>query len=212
MSWLNYRRNIYSQNGEDGILMVLFAELGITPRWVCEFGASDGKFCSNTFRLVERGVNAVYIESDPQLYEKTRAACAAYPNVITMNTFVDFTGENTLDNLLATTPIPKDFDILSIDIDSYDYQVWNAVEEYTPKVVIIEINSSVSPLDPLHIHDGQKYQGTGFLPMSRLGTKKGYTLLCHTGNLIFLRNDLVSSTITPTPPAEKCYTPSWYFN
>ena len=50
---------------------------------------------------------------------------------------------NSLDDLLKQTDIPNDFDILSIDIDTYDYQVWKSLKVYKSKIVIIEINSSV---------------------------------------------------------------------
>lgn len=41
--------------------------------------------------------------------------------------------------------MPKDFDILSIDIDSCNYQVWASIKEYSPKIVIIEVNSYLPP-------------------------------------------------------------------
>ena len=176
--WLKYRNNIYSQNGEDGVLHAIFRELKITPEWVCEFGTLDGQQYSNTFILVQRGVNAVYIESSPAHFETLKKTCEPYPNVITINKFVDYKGEDTLDNILSKTPIPKDFDILSIDIDSSDYQVWKSVELYNPKVVVIEIISSVVPHHITYIYDGVSYPGTGFNPMVILGMSKGYTLLC----------------------------------
>jgi hypothetical protein len=203
--WLSFRKNIYSQNGEDGILLQLFKELNIDVNWVCEFGAADGKFCSNTFQFVERGTNAVYIEADTSLYSKLKENTSTYDNIITINKLVDLEGDNTLDKILSTTSIPLDFDILSIDIDSFDYQVWKTVEVYRPKVVVIEINSSISQYDATHIHTQGVYQGTSFLPMLKLGLEKGYTLICHTGNLIFLRNDLVNQLITPLISPERCF-------
>jgi hypothetical protein len=37
-------KNVYSQNGEDGIIEQLFKELKINNPICCEFGASDGIF------------------------------------------------------------------------------------------------------------------------------------------------------------------------
>ena len=34
-----YAKNIYSQNGEDGIISELLKRLEINNGWVCEFGA-----------------------------------------------------------------------------------------------------------------------------------------------------------------------------
>jgi hypothetical protein len=108
-----------------------------------------------------------------------------------LNAFVDYNDtENSLDNLLSKTNIPVDFDVLSIDIDSYDYQVWKSLKNYSPKIVIIEINSSISTSNNDHIHDSIKYSGTGFRPTYCLGIEKGYTFVLHTGNMFFIRNDL----------------------
>lgn len=186
---LQYRKNVFSQNGEDGILEELLRRIESPSRWVCEFGAWDGKECSNTFKLVRDGYDAVYIEGREDYYQLLLKTCEEYPNIHPIHTMVDHEGENILDNILDDTMIPTDFDILSIDIDSYDYQVWKSVEKYTPKIVIVEINSSISPIDKIHIH-GPGVEGTAFTPMVELGISKGYTLICHTGNLIFVRNDL----------------------
>ncbi len=104
-----------------------------------------------------------------------------YNNIIPLNAFVDHNDtQNSLDNLLKNTNIPIDFDVLSIDIDSYDYQVWKSLKIYRPKIVIIEINSSVNTNNEHHIHDSKNYFGTGFKPTFDLGVEKGYTYVLHT--------------------------------
>jgi len=185
-----YCKNNYSQNGEDGIIEEILKRLDINNGWVCEFGAWDGIYLSNTYSLVEKGFNAVFIEGDKDKYKDLLNTVEKNKNIIPLNAYVDHNdSNNSLDNLLSTTNIPIDFDILSIDIDSYDYQVWKSLKIYKPKIVIIEINSSVDPNNNLHIHD-QKYIGTGFRPMFDLAAEKDYTFVLHTGNMIFIRNDL----------------------
>ena len=158
---------------------------------MCEFGAWDGIYLSNTFCLVEKGFNAVFIEGDEDKYKDLLNTVEKNKNIIPLNAYVDYNdSNNSLDNLLSTTNIPIDFDVLSIDIDSYDYQVWKNLKIYKPKIVIIEINSSINPNDNLHIHDGKQYNSTGFRAMFDLGLEKDYTFVLHTGNMIFIRNDL----------------------
>ena len=187
------KKNIYSQNGEDGIVEELLNRLNIETGWVCEFGAWDGICCSNTFNLVKnKNFHAVYIEGDENKYKDLLKTVEKFPNIVPIKAYVDHNdSSNLLDNLLKQTNIPTDFDILSIDIDSYDYQVWKSVHVYKPKIVIIEINSSVRPLNnPNWIHTPNKYQGTGFQPTYNLGIEKGYKFVLHTGNLFFVRSDL----------------------
>lgn len=186
-----YSKNIYSQNGEDGIVTELLKRLNINNGWVCEFGAWDGIFLSNTFNLVEQGFNAVFIEGDVNKYNDLLKTTTQWNNISPINAFVDYNdNQNSLDNLLKKTNIPIDFDILSIDIDSYDYQVWKSLKIYKPKIVIIEINSSVNTDNNYHIHEPNKYEGTGFKPTFDLGIEKGYKFVLHTGNMFFIRNDL----------------------
>jgi len=183
--------NVYSQNGEDGVIKELLRRLGIENGWVCEFGAWDGKEFSNTFSLIKKGFNGVYIEGDTTKYNDLLKTVEEYPNIIPINAFVDYEySENSLDNLLKNTDIPYDFDILSIDVDSFDYQIWKSFVNYRPKIVIIEINSSINTDVKDHIHTPGVYQGTSFRPTFNLGLEKGYKFVLHTGNMIFIRNDL----------------------
>jgi len=207
---LAYRKNVYSQNGEDGIFQELLRRIENPSNWVCEFGAWDGKQCSNTFHLVKQGYNAIYIEGREDYFQDLLKTCEEYPRIRPIHTMVAHEGEGILDNILDQTDIPIDFDILSIDIDSYDYQVWRSVQTYSPKFVIIEINSVISPLNMNHIHN-EGIEGTSFLPMVELGISKGYTLICHTGNLIFVRNNLVHLYQDLIISPYECYRSSWWF-
>lgn len=185
-----YRVDVYSQNGEDGVLYELCRRLGITGGWLVEFGAWDGMAYSNTFRLLKyMPFQAVYIEGDLGRYQDLLKTAKKY-SITPIQAFVEARGEHSLDALLAKTPIPTDFEILSIDIDSFDYQVWEGCIAYKPKVVVIEVNSGVTGYQ---IH-GEK-QGSSFFSTLELGNKKGYTCVLHTGNMIFVRDDLVTLAV-----------------
>ena len=146
MSLIEFKKNVYSQNGEDGIIQEIINRLNLFEKnnlWCCEFGAWDGKHSSNTFALVEKyNFNAVYIESDKHKF-KNLLKTAIIP--INLKVEKHKSNNNSLDNILSKTKITKDFEILSIDIDSYDLDVWESLENYNPKMVIIEIYSSIPP-------------------------------------------------------------------
>ncbi len=175
----------------------LNARLRIRTGEFVEFGAWDGKHLSNTYRLLEKGWRGVYIEGDRERFEALRKNMAPFSDRVTVvNAFVSVTGENCLDRLLSDTSIRQDFDVLSIDIDSHDWQVWESLRNYWPKIVIIEINSHI-PVGVYQVHDGVHAVGSSFSSMVSLGHRKGYTPVCHTGNLIFVRNDLVGKIGLP---------------
>jgi len=111
-----YSKNIYSQNGEDGIIEECLKRMKIEIGSCCEFGAADGYFCSNTRALIEKGWNFTMLEASNGQF---------------------VTPENV--NVLV-----PDCDVLSIDIDGNDYAVWKAYK-HRPKIVVIEINSSLDP-------------------------------------------------------------------
>ena len=65
----HYRRNVYSQNGEDGVVAELVRRVGLEPSWTCDVGAWDGRYGSNCYALVKRGWPCLMIEANPRKYE-----------------------------------------------------------------------------------------------------------------------------------------------
>ena len=93
------------------------------------------------------------------------------------------TAEN-IQELFAKYQVPREFDLLSIDIDGNDYWVWKAVVDYRPRVVAIEYNAMVPPdqartiaYEPSFIWKKTDYMGASLLALEKLGKEKGYTLV-----------------------------------
>lgn len=177
-----YLKNITSQSGEDGILERIFELIPDGNRWCCEFGAWDGMKYSNTYQLLaNKGWSGVLIEADSEKFAELPKTFEGNEKITYLNKYVQFSGEDTLDELLEQTEIPVDFDLLSIDIDGNDYHVWNSIKNYRPKVVIIEYNQSI----PNHIEfiqqpDSSKNHGNSLLSIVKLGKTKGYELVAVT--------------------------------
>jgi hypothetical protein len=204
-----FAEDVYSQNGEDGILKEVLNRLGVMdrdgPKWCVEFGAWDGVHLSNTCNLIRNfDFHAVLIEANTARFKDL---CRNFPQdeVAKINRLVALTGDQRLDAILQETDIPTDFDMLSIDIDGCDYHVWKSLEAFQPKLVIIEFNPTI-PVDVPYIQaaDFNVQQGSGVKAMDDLARAKGYTTVCvHGGNLIAVRNDLVTAvTSEPPPPIE----------
>ena len=188
---MDYAANVHSQYGEDGILAKILELLPVKDRWSVEFGAWDGEHLSNTYALVSRGgYSAVFIEADRNRYADLVQRFSGNKNVISVNTFVGFGANDSLDRILADKPIPEDFDVLSIDIDGNDYHVWNAMSVYTPKIVCIEFNQTIpTEVEFVQPADPQLNQGASLLSLVGLGRRKGYELVCVThNNAIFVRS------------------------
>jgi hypothetical protein len=191
--YLKYRKNYYSQSGEDGIIEKIIKDLNLNQKlFICEFGAWDGKFLSNTFNLVSKKNSiALMIEGDIERYKDLEKTANLYPNIIPVNKFVTPDGDNTLENILEKNNFPTDFDLLSIDIDSNDLEIWESITKYKPKIVIIEINSGLLP-DVRQRHNPKLgLQGNSFQSTLDVAKRKGYTPIVHTGNLILLRDELI---------------------
>ena len=189
-SWLcELGRNVHSQHGEDGIIEACLELLPDPTGWCVEFGAWDGIYLSNTCNLIEnRDYSAVLIEGGETKFEDLVSNFSQNDRVFPVCAFVGFEGERTLDRLLRPTPIPRDFDLLSIDIDGYDYHVWEAVEDYRPRLVIIEFNQTIpTEVEFINPRDESIRQGSSLLAMCRLGKVKGYELVATTeSNAVFV--------------------------
>ena len=194
--------DVYSQFGEDGIIAEILDRIeAVQPltRWCVEFGAHDGVFMSNTCDLVRsRGFRAVMIEVDPER-ARTLAETHPQPEVIKIASMVGLEGDSRLDRILASTPIPIEFDVLSIDIDGCDYWILDSIEEYRPSVILVEFNPTIpNAVEFIQASDFDLRQGSSSRAIHRLAQSKGYELVAVTHvNLVLVRHDLLETVIGP---------------
>ncbi len=181
----------FSQNGEDKFLEELFSRAGVSTGYFVEFGAWDGKFLSNCYLFYKsHGWGGCYIEGDASRFEDLKGGFSD-SGLDLLNYFVTPDGDGSLNNILSKTRAPQDFDLLSVDIDSDDYRVWEALTNYMPKVVVIEFNPTIPNaceyVQPLGANIGNAPRS-----LKSLAEKKGYELVSAIGtNLFFVRRDLL---------------------
>jgi len=181
-----FEKRIYSQNGEDGIIRAIFYKIKTTNKFCVEFGTEDGYECNTRYLIKKSGWKFLHMDGGENL-----------PNSIKR----EFITAENINDLFKKYEVPKEFDLLSIDIDFNDYFVWKAIKDYNPRVVIIEYNSSIPPTESKVIRyeakrrsDGTNYFGASLLALSKLGKTKGYTLVaCDSKgiNAFFIRDDLI---------------------
>lgn len=169
-----YAGNIrFSQNGEEKILIEILKRLKMETGFCVEIGGNDGRWLSNTALLIENGWTGKFIEADFDLWQNCVVNWKGNDRVKAVCSFVSEANVNAF--------VDADCDVLSVDTDGKDYEIFKALEA-KPKVVIIEIDSSIPP----EAYRYNKEGGAGYLPMVKLGIEKGYFLLAHTGNLVFV--------------------------
>ena len=147
-----YAYNIHSQNGEDGIIKKLFEILEIDHGYVCEFGACDGTYLSNTYNIYKNNSRfiPVLIEPDVKQFNDLQTSLADIKHKVALNLFVspEKHSDHCLDKIFDRLDLKdfyEKFRLLSIDVDSCDYEIWQSLENYRPTVVVIEINSEYPP-------------------------------------------------------------------
>ena len=180
-----FELRIYSQNGEDGILQTIFYKIGTKNRYFVEFGVGDGNECNTRFLKEAHNWKGLWMD-------------AKYKSNDIKKELV--TKEN-VEKLFKKYKVPKNFDLLSIDIDGNDYWVWEAIKYYKPRVVVIEYNSVYPPpikvavkYDANFEREADNYFGASLSDLEALGREKGYTLIaCDSNgiNAFFVRSNLV---------------------
>jgi hypothetical protein len=196
-----FQGNVYSQHGEDGVIEEILNRISRTTPldgWCVEFGAWDGIHLSNSYNLVRnRNYKAVLIEGDRVRYMDLCKNLPS-PDIIKVCQFVTFSGESTLDCILNKTPIPTDFDFLSIDIDGCDYYILESLTAYHPKLICIEFNPTIpNDVEFIQPKDFSIKQGSSAKSLLKLATMKGYSLVAVTTcNLFFVRNQYKDSIIS----------------
>jgi len=185
----SYKKSVFSQNGEDGIIEKVMSMLGIQSNGFCvELGAWDGIFNSNTYELIHRrNWSGLLIEANSSKYAML---CKNIPNnnVIKLCEYITLDGLNTLDNILERHCSPKFFDFLSIDIDGCDYYIWKTLDKFRPKLVCIEYNPSIpNEVDFIQECNFTVNHGSSALAIYNLANLKQYTLIASTEtNLFFI--------------------------
>jgi hypothetical protein len=112
---------------------------------------------------------------------------------------IEFIKPSNINKLFKKYNVPTEFDFLSIDIDGQDFHVWNKLENYSPRVVSIEMNfhiepglDKVMPLNDDWVWEGNEMSGSSITSLKKLGNKKGYALVATCmSDAIFVRNDLI---------------------
>jgi SAM-dependent methyltransferase len=204
-SLTEFELRCFSQHGEDGVIAELLGRMGVTTGFFVEFGIESGREGNCVFLADVRDWSGLFIEPHTQKFSELSEKYAASAAVQTISATV--TPDN-IEQLFAQASVPAEPDVLSIDVDGQDYWIWEALEVYRPRIVVIEYNAVLPPGRQLvqpkgyaEEWDGTDYFGASLDALCALAVRKGYTL-AHTDlaaiNAFFVRSDL-SQVAVPRP-------------
>lgn len=193
---LSQRFHMYAQNEEDGLVLALMKESGITHRMLVEIGCGHNGGNSG-FLARELGFGGLMIDGDEQKTARARRVFNA--DRITVHTaFVTREGVN---ELIATHGVAGEIDFLSIDIDGNDVWIWDAIDVVDPRVVCVEYNSLLGCERAVSITYDERfarrnvsvkgYYGVSLRGLEVVAAHKGYRLVvCEPRgtNAFFLRD------------------------
>lgn len=190
---LSYNKDVTSEHGEDGVIARIFEILGAGSKWCVDLGALNGVHGSNVWQLMkERGWSGVLIEADQTYFERLRKEYSGNDRAHCIHAFVSFEGKNSLDEIFSGTPLPKQFDLFSLDIDGNEYHLWDSMNKYRPRVMVVEFNPTI-PNDVAFVQprDMKVFQGSSLKSLVELGKKKGYELVAaNETNAFFVLKEL----------------------
>lgn len=177
---------LFSQNDEDGVLLRLLQQVGAPVKTFVEIGVENARECNTAVLAFVLGWDGLMLEADPlgvvSAQELARRMLKGRANRVEIRqAFV--TRENV--NALVGG---RDLGVLSIDVDGNDYWLWRAVEDASPRIVIVEYNASMGPDETITIpyrtdfsvsdaHPNGYYHGSSLAALEKLGRDKGYALV-----------------------------------
>lgn len=213
----------YSQNNEDGILLLIFSAIGEESRRVVEICAGDGVECNAANLIINRGWSGLLLDGDKSMIEAGESFYSRRTNAWRMRRLPPklkqawITAEN-VNELIESNGFTGEIDLLSIDVDGVDYWVWKKIEVIQPRVVLLEYNNrwpseqsvtvpySADFRCPNPDQDGEGYFGASLSAFVKLGREKGYRLIGANGphtNAFFMRNG-VGEAFFPEVSAADC--------
>jgi hypothetical protein len=186
-----------SYAGEAAHLLDVLARCGINTGHVVDIAAGDGVTQSCTLPLFRHPAwGGLAVELDPAKALRLEHAYRRFAGVRVARRCV--TPANVA-ALLHEHDVPAGFEVLNLDLDSWDLQVMEAIlQDFHPMVITMEVNEKVPPpvhfavrWDPDHVWREDHFYGCSLTAAAALVREHGYVLesLAY-NNAFFVRADV----------------------
>jgi hypothetical protein len=202
---LSQRFKLLSQNEEDGVILALLKLAGAPNRTFVEIGS--GASGGNSGMLAQEfGWRGLMVDIDQDKIARARAKFGVNPRV--SFEAVAVSPEN-INSLIERHGLGGEVDLFSLDIDSFDYWVLEAMTACSPRIMALEYNGNFGPERSLAIARDtdmsravKGFHGASLKAFTKLAAAKGYKLLAcdESGtNAFFVRNDLAPGVDAVSP-------------
>lgn len=202
------KKKKYSEHGEELVIESVFSKIKPQNKFCVDVGAW-GVEGSNTFKLIEEGWNALLLEAMVGKVDEYKIVLEKYPKAKILRKFVTpgrMGSPHELDCLeviLKENEIPENFDLLDIDVDGTDFEIWRNLVSFNPNLVCIECNQGEMDMDVidydssfcLYQYNGKPGTEVGATVglLNRLAEQKGYDYLCwDVSNAFYIRKGFVN--------------------
>ena len=205
--------SVSSMQGEDGHLLHIFKQIGVSNREFVEIGIQNGLECNTANLAFNFGWSGVLVEGNPHDAALAKKNYCCFPKVNVVESFV--TCENVAE-LLKSAGANAKADLFSLDIDGNDYWIWEALADFHPRVAVLEYNSAFGPTEAVTIpyqsdfkcgggKQSRLYYGASLSAMNALARRKGYALVGCSDlgpNAFFVRNDALMGSLKAVEPRD----------
>lgn len=196
----------FSQYDEDGIIEEIFNRIGVDKYEFCEIGVGGiQNLENNTIQLLMKGWKGIWLEASDKNCTEIRTYLEKNPDICEQLKLIEeYVTPHNINELVDKNAL-SDIDLLSLDIDSFDYYVLQEFEKLNARCVVLEYNAKfpasvdwVVNLNDTTVSGKTSNFGASLAAYRRLMREKNYELVgCGlTGaNAYFVRSDLAMSNL-----------------
>jgi len=213
----SFEYQVFSQNGEDGIISEIFKRIGTLNRAFIEIGVEHGLENNTTF-LLQQSWSGYWLEGNTEAVHFIQKHFKKPIEDGTLCVKDVFVRADNVWEILDGLNVPNDVDLLSVDIDRNTYYILNAILGHLkPRVIVVEYSALYPPsidwkveYSPEKTWRRTSYAGASLKAYELLASRFGYALvgcdLCGV-NAFFVRKNLLGDHFLSPYTAENHYEP-----
>ena len=194
---------MFSQWGEDGIIQYLISKIQIKNKIFIEFGVQNYRESNTRFLLINNNWKGLIMDSGvDHINFLNRRDIKWRCNIDAIRIFIT---KDNINKIIKDVGISGDIGLLSIDLDGIDYWILKAINIVSPRILIVEYNSTFGhkhsitvpyrkDFDRTKAHYSNLYWGASLPAIHLCAKNKGYSFVGSNSagcNAFFVRNDVI---------------------